>query len=444
MRQTPGWMIVGSHAVGSSVAKSFGRNPPPALLDFVCLARSCGGREWKARPPWGRTSVSTHPMRPHPGDLAMIITPEQAALKAQQQFDALRDFVQQAARDGQRIDTVEREVFRQLLGLGHTLLSAFVAAAGRRRPRAGGRDRRGAHRPPTARATRPPLRVDLRRVDHRSGRLRHPGGPEDRAGAAGRAAGAARGGLLLRAGGLGPAALPEGVVRRGRSVAGDAPGPAAGDPGVGADEPGRGGVRPGLPGVPGGAPAGGGGAAAGRHRRRQGGADATTAAGRPEAPPPPDQGGEGEQEADGLRRGGLLHRAVREEGRGHHRRGAAGREGRAAAPAAAQARLGRDDPGGRRDRGPGQGGPVLPALRRVDGPQPGARPPGDLPAGRRAGVVGRPARSTSPRRSASWTCSTSWSGSGRWPTASTRRAATRPSSSWSSGCGTCSRGGSGM
>jgi hypothetical protein len=60
----------------------------------------------------------------------MIITPEQAALKAQHQFDALRAFVHQAARDGQRIDTVERELFRQLLGLGHTLLSAFVAAAG--------------------------------------------------------------------------------------------------------------------------------------------------------------------------------------------------------------------------------------------------------------------------------------------------------------------------
>src|SRR4051812_41210425 len=69
-------------------------------------------------------------MRPHAGDLTMIITPEQAALKAQHQFDALRDFVQQAARDGQRIDTVEREVFRQLLGLGHSLLSAFVAAQG--------------------------------------------------------------------------------------------------------------------------------------------------------------------------------------------------------------------------------------------------------------------------------------------------------------------------
>jgi hypothetical protein len=60
----------------------------------------------------------------------MIITPEQSALKARQQFDALRDYVGRAARDGQRIDTVERELFRQLLGLGHSLLSAFVAQQG--------------------------------------------------------------------------------------------------------------------------------------------------------------------------------------------------------------------------------------------------------------------------------------------------------------------------
>lgn len=60
----------------------------------------------------------------------MIFTPEQAALKAQQQFDALRDFVDRAARGGQRIDTVERELSRQLLGLGHSLLSAFVAQQG--------------------------------------------------------------------------------------------------------------------------------------------------------------------------------------------------------------------------------------------------------------------------------------------------------------------------
>jgi hypothetical protein len=60
----------------------------------------------------------------------MIISPEQAALKAQHQFDALRDFVQQAARDGQRIDTVERGLMRQVLALGHTLLSSFVAGQG--------------------------------------------------------------------------------------------------------------------------------------------------------------------------------------------------------------------------------------------------------------------------------------------------------------------------
>jgi hypothetical protein len=66
----------------------------------------------------------------HPGDLAMIIAPEQAALKAQLQFDALRDFVQQAADEGQRIDTVERGLIQRLLALGHTLLSTFVAVQG--------------------------------------------------------------------------------------------------------------------------------------------------------------------------------------------------------------------------------------------------------------------------------------------------------------------------
>ena len=60
----------------------------------------------------------------------MIITPEQAALKAQEQFDALRDFVQQAAQEKQRIDTVERSLMRQLLALGQSLLSAFVAQQG--------------------------------------------------------------------------------------------------------------------------------------------------------------------------------------------------------------------------------------------------------------------------------------------------------------------------
>jgi hypothetical protein len=60
----------------------------------------------------------------------VIITPEQAALKAQEQFDALRDLVRQAAQAKQRIDTVERSLMRQLLALGHTLLSAFIAQQG--------------------------------------------------------------------------------------------------------------------------------------------------------------------------------------------------------------------------------------------------------------------------------------------------------------------------
>jgi hypothetical protein len=60
----------------------------------------------------------------------MIITPEHAALKAQEQLDSLRDFVQQAAREGQRTDTVERGLMRQLLALGHTLLSSFIAQQG--------------------------------------------------------------------------------------------------------------------------------------------------------------------------------------------------------------------------------------------------------------------------------------------------------------------------
>jgi hypothetical protein len=50
--------------------------PANRSLGFRLLTRSCGGREWKARPLWGRTSVATQPMGPHPGDLALIVTPE--------------------------------------------------------------------------------------------------------------------------------------------------------------------------------------------------------------------------------------------------------------------------------------------------------------------------------------------------------------------------------
>jgi hypothetical protein len=60
----------------------------------------------------------------------MILTPEHAALKAQQRFDHLLNLVQQASQDGQRIDIVERDLMRHLLALGHDLLTAFVAHQG--------------------------------------------------------------------------------------------------------------------------------------------------------------------------------------------------------------------------------------------------------------------------------------------------------------------------
>ena len=60
----------------------------------------------------------------------MIVAQEQAFLKAQRQLQALEALVEQAVADGQRIDLVERELFSQLLILGHTLLAAFVGAQG--------------------------------------------------------------------------------------------------------------------------------------------------------------------------------------------------------------------------------------------------------------------------------------------------------------------------
>jgi len=60
----------------------------------------------------------------------MIVAQEQAILKAQQQLQALVAYVDQAATEQERMDRVERELFSQLLLLGHTLLSAFVAQQG--------------------------------------------------------------------------------------------------------------------------------------------------------------------------------------------------------------------------------------------------------------------------------------------------------------------------
>jgi hypothetical protein len=67
---------------------------------------------------------------PHQGGSPKITTPEQATLKAREQFDGLLEFVRQAAQDEQRIDTVERGLMRQLLALGHALLSGFIAHQG--------------------------------------------------------------------------------------------------------------------------------------------------------------------------------------------------------------------------------------------------------------------------------------------------------------------------
>jgi hypothetical protein len=60
----------------------------------------------------------------------MMMTQEQDFLKAQKQFDGLVGLVRQALDQQQRLDEVERSLFRELLQLGKTLLAAFVAGQG--------------------------------------------------------------------------------------------------------------------------------------------------------------------------------------------------------------------------------------------------------------------------------------------------------------------------
>ena len=60
----------------------------------------------------------------------MIMTQEEAFLKAHQQLHDLIAFAQQASHDHLRIDQVERGLFSRLLQLGLSLLTAFVAQAG--------------------------------------------------------------------------------------------------------------------------------------------------------------------------------------------------------------------------------------------------------------------------------------------------------------------------
>ena len=59
-----------------------------------------------------------------------ILTQEQLLLKAQEQFDALKESILDHSQQQTRIDQVEKNLFAKLLTLGLTLLKAFVADAG--------------------------------------------------------------------------------------------------------------------------------------------------------------------------------------------------------------------------------------------------------------------------------------------------------------------------
>jgi hypothetical protein len=59
----------------------------------------------------------------------MMVT-ELVALNPQAQCERMLDLVRQAAEEGRRIDSVERDLMRQLLAPGYTLLGAFVARPG--------------------------------------------------------------------------------------------------------------------------------------------------------------------------------------------------------------------------------------------------------------------------------------------------------------------------
>jgi hypothetical protein len=60
----------------------------------------------------------------------MIMSQEQAIIKAQVQLKAMVQLIEQAGKEGWRLDQLERELFARLLELGLTLLSKHVADAG--------------------------------------------------------------------------------------------------------------------------------------------------------------------------------------------------------------------------------------------------------------------------------------------------------------------------
>ena len=59
----------------------------------------------------------------------MIMSQEQAFIKARKEFDALCHWMERVK--GLRIDEVERELFGRMLAIGLPLLPAFVAGFGR-------------------------------------------------------------------------------------------------------------------------------------------------------------------------------------------------------------------------------------------------------------------------------------------------------------------------
>lgn len=61
----------------------------------------------------------------------MIIAQEKRFIKAQQEFEAMLNWIDQAADEELRIDQVERGLFARLLALGLALLEAYVAKFGR-------------------------------------------------------------------------------------------------------------------------------------------------------------------------------------------------------------------------------------------------------------------------------------------------------------------------
>ena len=60
----------------------------------------------------------------------MIMTQEQAILKGETEFERLADYVRQASKQGERIDSVELTVFRGLLKIGLAMMQGVVAGQG--------------------------------------------------------------------------------------------------------------------------------------------------------------------------------------------------------------------------------------------------------------------------------------------------------------------------